>query len=125
MTEGNAIAAAGEVQFTSALDAACKYAERGWPVFPCRPDKRPFTDHGFLEATTDQDQILKWWRRWPDAQIGVATESAGLCVIDLDISAATETSPAKDGVASFSRMRDENGRDCCGLIASTPRGGRH
>lgn len=111
--------------FTSALDAALRYADLGWPVFPCRPDKKPLTEHGFLQATTDHDQIVKWWRRWPDAQIGVATEAAGLCVIDLDISHGPDGATVKDGIASFSRLIDDHGRHGCGLIASTPRGGRH
>lgn len=109
--------------FTSTLDAACRYAEIGWPVFPCRkhPDKQPLTEHGFKDASTDEAQVVKWWRRWPDAQVGVATEGANLTVIDLDLNPAE----GKDGIASFSRLCDENGLHGCGLIASTPRGGRH
>lgn len=114
------------MSFTSPLDAALRYAEIGWPVFPCGPDKKPRIaksdgGNGFLDATTDHDQIVKWWRRYPDAQIGVATEAAGLCVIDLDLA----PDDGKDGIASFSRLVDENGLHGCGLIAATPRGGRH
>jgi hypothetical protein len=55
------------------------------PVFPCGRDKRPLTTHGFKDATRDQDQIRRWWTRFPDALIGVPTGSAsGLLVIDVD-----------------------------------------
>lgn len=105
--------------FTSPLDAALRYADRGWPVFPCTPEKKPFTEHGFKEATTDHAQIVAWWRRWKDAQVGVACGAAGLAVIDLDMG------EGKDGIALFSRLVDEHGAHQCGLIATTPRGGRH
>lgn len=110
--------------FTSPLDAALRYAAIGWPVFPCGPNKHPIVPsseggRGFLDATTDQAQIVSWWRRWPSAQVAVACGAAGLAVIDLDMG------DGKDGIALFSRMHDENGAHGCGLIATTPRGGRH
>lgn len=105
--------------FTSPLDAALRYADRGWPVFPCRPSKKPFTEHGFKDATVDHAQIVAWWRKWPEAQIGVACGAAGLCVVDLDMGSG------KDGIAAFSRLEEEHGPHWCGLIACTPRGGRH
>lgn len=107
--------------FATPLDAALHYADIGWPVFPCRADKKPFTQHGFREATTTAAQIESWWRRWPDAQVGVACGGAGIAVIDLDL----KPSEGKDGIAAFSRLCDEHGLANCGLIASTPRGGRH
>lgn len=114
------------VTFASPLDAALRYAEIGWPVFPCGPDKKPLIrkddgGSGFHDATTDVAQIAAWWSKWPKAQVGIATGAAGLCVIDLD----KKPSEQKDGVESFSRLRDENGPYGCGLVASTPRGGRH
>lgn len=68
------------------LSAALKYAERGIPVFPLRPGgKKPLTPRGFKDATTDHDQIRRWWRRWPDANIGIPTgERSGLLVLDHD-----------------------------------------
>lgn len=64
--------------------AALLYASWGWPVFPCAPGlKRPATEHGLNEATTDVDQITDWWWRWPRANIGVATGHA-FDVIDID-----------------------------------------
>jgi len=110
--------------FTSALDAALRYAVRGWPVFPCRADKTPHTPRGFFDATTDEIQIIAWWRNLPDAQIGVACGAAGICVIDLDIG-QDKGGGVKDGIAAFSGLCDDYGPHGCGLIASTPRGGRH
>lgn len=55
------------------------------PVFPCGKDKRPLTEHGFKDATTDEGRVRRWWTRFPDALIGVPTGSAsGLLVIDID-----------------------------------------
>ena len=31
------------------------------PVFPCRPDKRPYTKNGFKDATTDMTKIKNFW----------------------------------------------------------------
>jgi predicted P-loop ATPase len=85
----------------SLLDAALAYAARGWAVFPCYtptaggcscrrtdcPDigKHPRTEHGFKDATTDEARIRRWWKRWPDANVAVATGAvSGLVVLDED-----------------------------------------
>ncbi len=65
--------------------AALNYAGKGKPVFPCKPDKKPHTRHGCLEATTDPRKITAWWTRWPEALIGIATgKPSGFFVLDLD-----------------------------------------
>jgi hypothetical protein len=52
-------------------------------VFPCQPrDKKPLTEHGLLDASTDEKQIAAWWSQWPDAN--VATPTAGEVVLDVD-----------------------------------------
>lgn len=57
----------------SSLSAATRqFAVAGVPVFPCVPGgKRPLTEHGFHDATTEPDQIAAWWRQHPQANIGV------------------------------------------------------
>lgn len=66
------------------LDGALDLAGRGWPVFPCEPrGKRPITDHGVKDATTDTAQIEAWWSRTPDANIGLACGDA-VVVVDFD-----------------------------------------
>lgn len=59
---------------------------KDYPVFPCDAGtKKPLTDHGFKDATQDTAMIAKWWRRYPEALIGVPTGYAsGLLAIDCD-----------------------------------------
>jgi hypothetical protein len=65
------------------LESALRYAEQGYPVFPCAPGrKQPLTPNGLLDATTDLDQIEAWWTATPNANIGLVTN--GLLVIDVD-----------------------------------------
>lgn len=68
------------------LTAALYYARFGWQVFPLVPrGKVPMTAHGFMDATTDAAQIIEWWTKRPDANIGIATgERSGLFVVDID-----------------------------------------
>jgi hypothetical protein len=57
-----------------------------WPRFPCAPDKRPLTEHGLHDATTDTAIIAAWRARWPAALVGVPTGQAiGAVVLDVDI----------------------------------------
>ena len=82
---------------------ALRYAAAGIPVMPlhtprpgnvcsCRagaecssPGKHPRLRHGLQETTTNPAMIRAWWRRWPDANIGLAT-GAVLDVCDVDTS---------------------------------------
>lgn len=83
--------------------AAMSYGRRGWAVIPlhsirdeggctCRkkeacpsPGKHPRVSGGVWAATTDVNQIARWWIRWPDSNIGVALGAASnLVVVDAD-----------------------------------------
>jgi hypothetical protein len=79
---------------------ALKLAERGWFVFPCREkpcsykkgeetitrkEKEPYTPKGKNDATTDQAQVKTWWKRWPEALVGVYCEHSGIFALDLDV----------------------------------------
>jgi len=65
------------------LSAALYFADWGFSVFPCiAGDKRPLTEHGFKDATSNAEQIEKWWSENPQANIGIAT--TGLLVVDID-----------------------------------------
>ena len=59
----------------------------GISVFPCVPGgKRPLTAHGFQDASAELAVIDFWWRRHPDANIGIPTGAAGgVDVVDVDV----------------------------------------
>src|SRR5579859_6830374 len=68
----------------SCRQAALAYATSGLPVFPLK-GKRPLTQHGFYEASTDLDIVRSWWNRWPLANIGIPTGTpTGWWVLDID-----------------------------------------
>lgn len=65
--------------------AALALAATGVPVFPCLPlSKKPATEHGFHDATTDMRQIDAWWTENPDYNLAFSPHTAGLSVVDLD-----------------------------------------
>lgn len=75
---------------TDLAAAALRYAvDFGWPVFPLVPgEKRPLTRHGHKDATTDPDQIRRWWLDTPAANIGLPTGGA-FDVVDVDVPTGT------------------------------------
>jgi hypothetical protein len=79
------------------LANALDLAIQGRPVFPLWPNGKtpqladkvavPGRDKplgGCWLGTTDTDQIRSWWRRFPRANIGIATGYQGLVVVDVD-----------------------------------------
>jgi len=81
------------------LPGALAMAAAGWAVIPLhtpidgscdcrRPDcpsrgKHPRTKNGLKDATTDPDQISRWWEMWPQANIGAVVPD-GYVVVDVD-----------------------------------------
>ena len=66
-------------------NAVLKYAKKGLQVFPCGGDdgKKPLTNHGFKDATVDENKIREWGKKWPDANIGVPTGGLRPCRMSL------------------------------------------
>jgi hypothetical protein len=106
-------------QVTPQARAAQEFARAGQPVIPlhwvdglsrcsCRkreectsPAKHPLTRNGVTEASCDARTVATWWRRWPSANVGLATgASAGLFVVDLD---------GNDGVQTFEDLQRRHG----------------
>lgn len=98
-------------------EAALEYAlAQGIPVFPLhgvnpdltctcgracgQPGKHPRTPHGHKDATLDGQKIERWWNRWPDANIGTASDT--LICLDVDVKRT-------DGHASLQALLREHG----------------
>lgn len=107
----------------SLVNEAIKYAELGFAVFPVRQNKAPYTPHGCKDAKTDKTVIANWWKRWPDANIGLATGTAsgGIVVIDVDI----DENKGIYGDDSLREWEKDNGPLPDTWIAITGRGGSH
>src|SRR6516165_1070642 len=81
-------------------EAAEVYAKLGIPVIPCnwKPNKDgaikkyPLLGEGGLYlATTDLEQIQKWWNQWPEALIGVPMgRRVGMWATDVDCKGDTD-----------------------------------
>lgn len=101
--------------------AAATLARAGIPVFPCvRGRKEPLTVHGFHNATTDLEQVRRWWRRLPDANIGIPTGAAsGLVVVDVDVHRGG------DGFRAFSTAMETGLTQRWAWMVRTPSGGMH
>lgn len=105
------------------LIAALAYARRGWHVFPCKPlGKQPATRNGFKDATTDEEQINRWWAAMPQANIGLRTGAAsGVFVIDIDVKGGV------DGFGNWLALCKAHGwlSSPNVIAAGTPSGGAH
>jgi Bifunctional DNA primase/polymerase, N-terminal/AAA domain len=102
----------------SKLEWALEHAARDIPVFPLvplavdgacacpkgdgcgSPGKHPLVSTGFKSATTHRAQIRRWWKKWPEANIGGATGGRWV-VLDID--------PRNGGDSSLAEFEDRYG----------------
>ena len=108
----------------SILDAAIEYARKGWPVFPIRArSKAPHARRGFKDASTDPDKVRAWWKRWPDANVGIATGHQSFGVVDLDVKNGTDGRETFKALCAVNMSNGEQLPDT--LMAQTGSGGMH
>jgi hypothetical protein len=89
-------------------------------VFPCESGgKRPATEHGFLDATTDHRQIQQWWRAEPRSNLAIATGAPGPDVVDVD--------KHKDGngFRAWNKLKQAGLTGTPMAVVRTPSGGFH
>ncbi len=99
------------------LEQALIFVNNGWPVFPVEPNgKRPLTPNGFKDATLSVYAVKRWWEKYPDANIGIATGMVSkLAVVDIDV---------KNGAKGRESIEKLKGMTPT-LMARTPSGGWH
>ena len=107
------------------LEVALRLASQGFSVFPCQSGgpkaKSPMPFIKWREAsTTDPATITAWWRKWPEAAVGLDLAKSGLIVIDAD------RHGPDDGVAAMGELMAAHGYDPHGVpLAATPNEGTH
>jgi len=102
------------------LAHALAYAQRGWPVFPCRPGgKEPATPHGFKDATTDPGRITAWWTAEPRRNVAIATGAPGPDVLDVDVR------PGGNGYQALRLLSRAGLLAVPAAVVATPSGGMH
>lgn len=113
------------------VEKALEYAEKGWEVFPlywpidadrcaCRKECDNNGKHPLCKWKTDKTTnptfIQRWWKVYPNANIGVATGAqSGFFVVDLD----------EGGTESLRQLIEKHGSFPATVTAITGSGGRH
>jgi hypothetical protein len=102
------------------LAAALAWAARGVAVLPIRPGgKAPLTANGLHDATTDVGLLRRWWTRWPDANVAIATGHPGVDVLDVDVRGS------KSGWPALRKLRDAGILPPGAPLVRTPSHGVH
>lgn len=124
-------------QTQNPVELALYYARQGWRVLPLHAvqnnhctcgkkhcpskGKHPFAElvpHGVKDATTDEITINDWWKRKPNANVGIATgKESDLVVLDVD--------DRHDGEKSLGELVAKFGQLPPTLQVITGGGGRH
>ena len=110
------------------LDAAFKLAAAGLPIFPAKMfrdeagnwKKPPFLKNWQEVASTDPEQVQKWWDEFPDAVPGIELQRSGLIVVDAD-----QHGGGPDGVAAIGELVTKHGNIPEGPRTKTAGDGLH
>lgn len=99
---------------------ALEYFKKGFTVLPLN-GKKPYIKWDKLKNEKNtEDQIKRWWKKWPDANIGIIPGSNNHVVIDVDVKGKV------NGFDSLKKWEKEHGEiDKNTYAVDTPSGGKH
>ena len=101
------------------LEAAIEHARDGFKIFPLIPNSKiPLIKDWENEATQDEEKIKYWWKKTPNANIGISTKD--IAVVDIDTK-----DPKKNGFETLARLAKEGKTFPSTMGQITPTGGRH
>lgn len=90
------------MRLSTNYDFALAYGAMGLAVHPIKAGaKTPLVAKWQKVASSDPENIGRWWTRWPDASIAIHAGKSGLIVIDVD--------PRNGGLESLSLLKDKLG----------------
>jgi len=69
------------------------------PLLPCK-DKKPLTEHGVHDASSDLNQVAQWLARWRGCNLAVATGD----VVVIDVDGVEGEATLKDVEAEFGEL---------------------
>jgi hypothetical protein len=103
------------------LTVALSLAAAGLPVFPAGRDKRPLLVGWQERASTEEEQIHKWWDSCATALPAIVVGRAALVVIDCD-----RHPGGNDGIKAFNQLVSANDATLANVpMTKTARGGAH
>ena len=103
---------------SSLLEAGLKAIARTWKIFPCRGNKKPLTEHGCKDGTTNEATIRTWAKSYPGALWGYALPE-DILVIDLDMKRG------KNGIKEFETLQGRSPNQFDAPRVATATGGIH
>lgn len=107
------------------IEAALDWADLGIPVFPTGDDKRPLTQNGFYDASTNPDHIRKMFLDAGSRLHGIGArmgEASGLFAIDAD---TYKDGEAGEAAKKYVAWLTQSGFMPKTRIHATRNGGRH
>ena len=105
------------------LSIALDLAHNGYYIHPLAArDKIPLAEHGSNDATRDEATIRAWWRRWPNANVGISLDKTGLVDIAPDCPEWAARFKA-NGMPHTILYTSGGGPGCWHALYRLPRGG--
>ncbi|MCK8612228.1 bifunctional DNA primase/polymerase [Apilactobacillus nanyangensis] len=108
------------------LDELLRLVEKGIYLYPVKAEnKQPLTAHGFKDATTDAEQIRKWFGSGAAVGVAINLEKSGLVCIDVDNNHGGDNTNGTHELSELTKMHPDLHPNHCEYIEATQNSGIH